>query len=154
MRLRGFTIFEILIAMVVSSVAVSLSIMIWLNLQKFLNGISDKNNIRTEILLFKNQLREDYFDGMIVTKKSNGFCMNRQEEKIFYSLHEDFITRSTENKVDTFQIHVRNIDYKHILPETELLKEVAIEIQAEGIVLPYMLVMDYDSKTLIKYTRK
>ncbi len=149
-RVKGFTIFEMLIVMVVSSIAVTLSILIWLNLQKFFSKISKESETRTEILLLKDQLREDLKTAQALHMEADGFRLSNSTEDISYRVADDYLVRESEMGTDTFKVKILEIESTPTKENSKLQKDVSLIVWGEGIQIPISISIKYDSKTLLK----
>lgn len=151
--LKGFTIFEMLVVMVTSSIAITLSIMIWLNLQKYFQKISINSKTRTEMLLLKDQIRADLKTACFLLKDDGGFRLGNAKEDYSYQVFDEYILRETLWAQDTFKVIVHEIDRIPLGEKSEMLQEVSLNVWAEGVIFPIGISMLYDSKTLLEHRK-
>lgn len=110
--LKGFTILEALISLMLMSIIIVISYSLFNLIGKQLSLFNEENNQILEYNLFnsimisdiENANNFDIIDGIIILKKYD-------ETEIKYSIQNDFILRQHLIKTDTFKVQVINHEF-------------------------------------------
>ncbi|CAM1359202.1 type II secretion system protein [Tenacibaculum xiamenense] len=150
-KLKGYTILELLITMVITSIIVSILYVLFSMLsQRYL--AFNKNEIEvTEVSMFKNTLKRDVYKSDYLILNFNELKCIRNNQTLIYSFGDSYITRRLKKSsvIDTFEIKVKKttpsfIDYDKL----KVLKKLSLRLDFLGRDLGLHFSKEYSSDIL------
>ena len=151
-KIKAYTILELLITMVVTSIIVSILYLLFLTLSQRYEAFNRNEFEVTTISLFKNTIKRDFYRSDFLLLNTKELKCIRNGEAVIYSFGEKFIKRKAKknNIVDTFTIKVKQIDPVFINDnKLKLLKRIALKVDFLGREIGVHLSKDYASDILI-----
>jgi len=110
MRLKGFTILEILIAMVLFGIITGLGSSAYLFVHKQFLAYKKSDEAIKMSLTLETLMNRDFTECYSVKNTNTGLlCFYVDKNYVAYKLNSEYITRTQENQPDTFKISVSNI---------------------------------------------
>lgn len=136
-RLRAFTVLELLVAMVISSLAIGASYLSYdIVYKQFLNFREVDKNV-LDALTFTNVLKNDIGTGQFLYKTNNGVrIVDLQGNEYTYTFGKEQIIRNAGASRDTFHLGTSEVVYKELAVASiswDLLDKVEIMITVNGI---------------------
>ncbi len=108
-RIKGFTIVEIVLAMLLSSIVIFMAYTTYMQMEKYiLKRISDKQN-NTE-MLFRTVLKRDFMEADKVISIDSGMLITADTMRIKYLFEDNLIQRVTSS-IDTFRLDTKDISF-------------------------------------------
>jgi len=114
-KLKAFTILELLVAMVISSLVIGASYFTYdIVYRQFLNFKNVDRNV-LDALTFRNVLNNDIAAGEFVYKASDGIhIVDFESVEYNYSFRDDLIIRNVGTARDTFHLRTGEVKYNEI----------------------------------------
>ncbi len=110
-KLKAFTLIELLVTIVISSIVISISLFVYLNLKKvLLNNILEMNTIN-ESVLFIQELKDDFENAESI--RSNGnilFFQSSVMGNIKYFIEDSLIYKPSGTSPGNYEGHTDNIE--------------------------------------------
>lgn len=114
-KIRSFTLVELLIAMVLSTIVITLSYRVLDNLQWLYHHSSAQNEILNEIMLVQNLINKDCAQAPVAVFSPGQFAIKRLDQsEVTYSFSEHEIIRNEQGKVDTFRVGPMEFDVQYL----------------------------------------
>ncbi|NOZ46544.1 MAG: hypothetical protein GXO79_07145, partial [Chlorobi bacterium] len=147
----AFTIIELLVTMVLSSIVVATAIYVFITFNNLLFKFSSNNMNSLELIQLQQIMKSDfilaneinYEYGSITLIYNNG-------TKVYYDIENKFIIRDAKNSIDTFNIESNDVLVSRQNENRELINEIIIEIQIENLDFPIHLIKEYPQYKLIE----
>jgi len=148
-QLKAFTIFEMMVTLVLSGIIISASMMLYLNYESLVRGKTKQMNSGKETLQFYHIFKHDFDQALLV--KSSGYevtLVQTVNSAILYEFEQDYITRARDRMVDTFFIKVN--EFKVLKDDiTGFDKIITMELKNGGEIFPITLVKEYSNEVLM-----
>lgn len=111
MRAKAFTLVEMLLVMVLSTIVIAVAYMIFVQFKLFGSEYEKRSADSSEFLSFDQHLRHDIRAGSNIHGNHENFEILDENGKILaaYSLNAAGIRRTAHNLSDNFNIFIRNI---------------------------------------------
>jgi len=149
LKLKAFTIFEMMVTLVLSGIIISASMMLYLNYESLIRGKTKQMNSGKETLQFYHIFTHEFNNAVMVN--SSGYTttfMMPVSSPVRYEFEQDFITRVRENMADTFFITVN--DFKVVKDDvTGFDKIITMELKNGGEIFPITLIKEYSNEVMM-----
>lgn len=110
-RVEGFTVMEILVTMVISSIVVLTAFEFYNIFNKLLLKKNNTMESGKEMLQFFNVLDKDAAKAVSMELSASGLIMkNYNDDPVRYVFYDDFVIRAMDIVSDTFRIKVMNLN--------------------------------------------
>ncbi|PKP20789.1 MAG: hypothetical protein CVU05_08330 [Bacteroidetes bacterium HGW-Bacteroidetes-21] len=144
MRIKAFTLIEMIVAMIISSVVIGLALTVYGRINEYfidLNKIGEKYN---NTLMLVSNLRND-FERAIEIKGDNSQIMVLLENEMnnTYDFNGDVVVRTSKEQSDTFFLPQKNIETKYCDDKQEYLSELTIDFMQGEQIIQLHLIKDY-----------
>lgn len=125
-KISAFTIFEVIVTIIISSIILYSSIALFLFIQRKYDIFITRNNNYTDFSLFSLSFQNDinYYQFSTIDNNTIVFRNLNDTNKSSYIINENFIVRTSLNENDTFNLSVEQKFYspiKDILFENDTL---------------------------------
>jgi hypothetical protein len=151
-KVKSFTIVELLVVMVLSSIVILLALSFYTSVYKSFYKLTDDMEESNRIYSFINQMNNDFEKADVVDY--HNYCYNFMDnDKAFvcyYFENKDIIIRSTDNYNDTLFVNYRNIDTTCINNPNgnNYIEKLIFEINIDKKWMEVLLAKEYYSKAL------
>ena len=151
MKLKAFTILEIIIALALTSIIVSMVYAFFLFMSKSTNNYITHSTENMLVQLFYTNLkREAYISEEIVSTNSENFDMNFYNgEKVQYSMKGDYLFRSKNNQRDSIRVKnvsIEAVDLPSLKNNNHLVESIHISAHLFDNEIPMRVYKNYFSK--------
>ncbi len=151
-KIKAFTIIEVAVTMVLSSIVVGSAIYVFFTFNKVLFATNKNNLIDLELIQLQQILKSDFIKadeinyqyGSIVIKFMN-------EEKTFYDIEDQVIIREAVNGIDTFNIEVYDIYVYYNSENSKLVNELILDIEIDNLDFPIHVIKKYPNSKLFEH---
>ena len=153
-HLAAFTLFEMMITMILSSIIVFASLKLYLNYESLVRLKNRQMNSGKEMLQFYHIFKHEFDHSIQVESSGNEVTLLLAERNIVhYEFDKNYIVRNNQNLSDTFFIRVGRLE---VLSDdvTGLKKEVNIELSNGGELYPVRLIKQYSNDVLMNLNVK
>lgn len=152
-KIKSFTIIELLVAMSISGIVISMALLMFLQFRKYVYDYSTTLNRHNEILLLVNQINLD-FDKFNIVEIGNYSTvkLENENELIEYYIDEDFIIRESDIKTDTFKIKTEDLELKFLDVDENIIKSIYFSIIIDKeLTYPVLIKKEYANQVLFEY---
>lgn len=112
-RVKGFTILELLIALVISGLVIGLIYSAYLMFFLYQQKYKDIGQQTTDKVRLHSLLQQDFFEATKVQYENDQLiCQKKHRQQVIYELHHDQIIRWFQQIKDTFLIIPTEIEYQ------------------------------------------
>ena len=153
-KLKAFTLLELLIAMVISSIVVAFGYSVYsLMYKQYLSYKKTKTEI-VKTMQFNTVLTNDFYNSEEITFSENTIAIFRKNnEPLIYTFNDNFILRKANEITDTFKIATTNIQEKFVFknesyPST-LIAKFSFDSQLSWDVQHFLFTKNYSAATLL-----
>jgi type II secretory pathway pseudopilin PulG len=134
-KVRSFTIIELIMAMLISSVIISMVYYVYILFNHQFSNYREKANAIDEYLILQKALQTDMGSADVISTPSATeiTCSDLPEGKMLsYTFSSEFITRSNGEATDTF--HIKNSGYEPTyFKETTMVEILVLKISVSGV---------------------
>lgn len=140
-RLKGFTLMELLIAMALTGLIMLLGMVTISHFMQLFNTIKKNNECQTAIVQLYEVVKHDVSmsDKVFWDEKMN--CI-RGDQIVSYQFAKEYIVRETSDYTDTLKIVSDQPDVS-FLEETELVNHISIHCYNNGLLMPLDIIKNY-----------
>lgn len=148
-RVEGFTVMEIMVTMVISSIVVLTAFEFYNIFNKLLLKKNNTMESGKEILQFYNALENDSRRAISIELSAVGLIMkNYDEDPVNYEFYDEFVIRNRNIVTDTFRVKVMNLNsIKDKVSGFE--KILTMELAVSNDTLPLFIEKSYPNDILI-----
>lgn len=149
-KLFAFTIMEVLITMIVSSIAISLIIGVYLNNQKALMQYINISGVYANNLDFLTTLKTDINKSTYITENTDGIELHNKSTTIDYQFFENQVLRFTETNIDTFVIKIQNYEFLYLNDNSDCIEYINLSLTVDVFEKEILLSKIYSNDTLFR----
>lgn len=151
-KLSAFTLVEISVAMIISSIVIVLAMNLYLQLSRSNQRILNEYDENQKLVLFSSIMHND-FDKFEKAEYSIYELKFSENERVCIYEFTDFgIIRKTEELTDTFKMEYQNLDYRLQHGNTGLLTNLSFEIKYMKNVIPFNFYKEYNTADKVNYS--
>lgn len=150
LKIAGFTMMELIVSMIVSSILVALIIGFFLfNEKQYLSFTTEsKKNLEWSRAFY--WVKHDIETCRVLTGENDALVLVFYDHNIKYTFNTDYIVREKENSSDTFFIKNENIQLTYLEEQINFIKKVKIDFDINGQFETLEFNKLYDNATLLK----
>jgi prepilin-type N-terminal cleavage/methylation domain-containing protein len=128
-KLKAYTLMEVMVALIIGSVVISLAVMAFLTIKKEVDNEYVIQNEAQKVLRIRTLMENDFFacDHIQYKNKQLRFYKDNNMKKR-YRFHDEFVVRSTHSHSDTFLIVVNDIQCKYLFKQSKLVSSFSFTI--------------------------
>ncbi|SEC56469.1 prepilin-type N-terminal cleavage/methylation domain-containing protein [Tenacibaculum sp. MAR_2009_124] len=150
-KVKGYTILELLIAMVITSIIISILYILFSMLSQRCLAFNRNEFEVTQISMLKNTLKRDFYKSDYLIFDLGQLTCIGNNQTISYSLGDGFVTRRLKenSNVDTFEVKVKQINPVFFdEKDLKILKNLSIRVDFLGRDLGFHFSKEYSSDIL------
>jgi hypothetical protein len=151
-KLQSFTIIEVLLAMVVSTIVIGATIAIWLCIDgMFKRGMSD-TYAETGAVLFISAFTLDMNNAENVKADNTSVTFSFFDKPdILYRFDNEVVTRTIIETTDTFHLGIEDVKITPHETLPNVVKSISFSVLLNANVFPVFLTKDYSNSRLFTY---
>jgi len=110
-RIKAFTLIEVLITMIISSIVIAFALWSYNNILSYLHRYKQNEAQNQETVLFLGLFNTDFNQANTIKYDRDELVLEYiNQSPIYYDFYYDYCIRSTQNISDTLQINIFDID--------------------------------------------
>lgn len=109
-KLKSYTITELLISMLIISIVVFISYAFFSSLTKQLNAFTETEEKLLEYAYFKNVLKREVFESKEIDLDKERIKLKCNDREITYVIKNEVVYRMCNSNIDTFFVDVKRIE--------------------------------------------
>lgn len=117
--------------MTIAGIVVSISILLFLQLQKYIQSFSGQLSFNNDIILFTNVLHMDIDKAEKISNDGDIVVVQLEQYDVEYEFTDDFVLRFTPDRTDTFRIACKYPEFTFLDNENEIIKSIYFEIPVD-----------------------
>ena len=121
---------DILIAMIIGGVVISMAVTYFLHLQKYLADEQNKGDTDTQITLLQLALTNDFHHADIVTYRNKMLEFNHGD-MAEYQFGEEYVVRSDKYQHDTFALVTKSDDVVYLSEKDNIVKSFTLVLDMD-----------------------
>ncbi|MBI5541228.1 MAG: prepilin-type N-terminal cleavage/methylation domain-containing protein [Bacteroidia bacterium] len=150
-RLRAFSMVELMVAMIVSSIVIGVALTVYMNLNQYYQDFKEKGKIDSELLLLVSTMRADMEKSYEVHGDNSDLTMVFEAGKtINYSFEGKFILRKIDDVTDTFYNPIQEVEVNYLDNENKYVNDLLVNIKQVESIFPLHITKEY-SRDLLFY---
>lgn len=111
-QVKAFTILELLVALAISGIVISIAGMAFSLTTKQFNDYRITSNTIAKAFSLDARLKTDLFNSVNISRNQSTIDIERSNRPgVTYSFHEQFVLRVEDERVDTFRIALTDISF-------------------------------------------
>lgn len=143
-KIKSFTIIEVVVAMVITSVVIFAAITGFFKIQSLIKNTQISNTIIQEIGSLHSILMHDVELAISVSSRYDDLYLEMPGEKtIKYVIDDDKITRKWDDLEEIFEATVQSTEFKSLDRRKEFIYEIFINFSYESLSFPVYLYKEY-----------
>lgn len=142
----GLSMLEALISLILTSILVGLSFMVFVNFNKTFHYFENSTTNLLKVIQFKTVIVSDWRKCPAPLYEKSTLLL----DSVSYEFDEDYILRSSNYSIDTFQFQKSEIQFVTIPNNSNYIKDLNLEFELSFQKYHVDLRCDYDVKTLLK----
>jgi hypothetical protein len=150
MRLKAFTVYELLVSLLVGGIAIMLIIVIFLNFHKISLAFQNRVSGKSEMIIDYERLRKDFnkakevllIDDILYFTGDEGFIRK-------YEIGENSIIDLNAYEADTLRFRTGQFEFEFLEPGNSLLSSFSFVLSVEEKSVPVYLYKDYPAAILV-----
>ncbi|MFL5763638.1 MAG: PilW family protein [Bacteroidia bacterium] len=153
-KLEAFTLMELLVGMIISSLVISFGYGIYQVVQE---QFRQYKTVKTELMqaaIFRSVLENDFFSADEVYGSREDLTINSKTGAIRYEFGREFILRRVEGSIDTFHIASSEIALTPALEESDLLSSCEFDGVVCDEIQHFIFSKSYDAAILMRIERR
>jgi|GEM_PF-3424698 len=155
-RCKGFTLFEMILAMILGVVVISSAYLVYRNLQVEWRQYYTMHNSIIEVGLFKERVSQDIDDATFIRSETpNTLLFVSQTDTIRYSFDRR-ICRSTNVSQDTFNVNISHLRFGFVegLHDAQIVESFLFKIEKPVVISQVQFLKRYSSAELVYIYQK
>ncbi|MGE0637866.1 MAG: type II secretion system protein J [Bacteroidia bacterium] len=156
MKIRAFTLIEVIVAMILSGIVVAFAAVAFQLVSKQFMSFKKSGERINELFVFQHQLQKDVRESELILHEALGLKFIFDDNKqATYLVYEENIIRDNGTRTDTF--FVSNAEVESILipysniPGAEIINYISMEFKVDKDTVYAEFNKDYPVATLLKY---
>ncbi|MCW3787900.1 PulJ/GspJ family protein [Plebeiibacterium sediminum] len=141
-KMNGFTIHELLIVMIITSIVILLSYTVIQNYYQLFSEIVDTGNSQTEINQFYQLLIADFDKAEVVTFNGKLQC-DVAGEMISYEFDSSFVARVSVYSIDTIRLSCTNTNFTYANESSGLINYFSVVCNIQKVEVPISIYKQY-----------
>ncbi|MBI4646419.1 MAG: prepilin-type N-terminal cleavage/methylation domain-containing protein [Bacteroidia bacterium] len=155
MKHKAFTIIELLVAMLISSIVITASIGIYLTLKELSFRYNEQYRNNAAIINLAGLIKADIDNACFIREGFGGIYLDmNNENRIYYSFEDSRIVRKINFQLDTFYLKNRNIEVENLEAGSGLIENIKFEILYGDSALRFYFHKEYMPDILFKLYRE
>lgn len=147
--IKAFTIIEIIVALIISALVISLAYILLMNSEIYFDKLKEQSSHSIRYIDFYSTLKNDIHQCNSVSTEQNEIILSFDQHKITYRIEDNFVERSIPNKeTSKFNVVIEDIEVKY-LKNTKLVNEIILKIHGTNL-FEVNYLKQYSNQTLVK----
>lgn len=151
-RLKGFTLIELIVVLLISSLLIFISLSTFFNFNNYLNRNLKEEQTANELFWFISHFKDDIERSQFIEGNSEILRLHFEGHTDIYEIYKNKVVRYNQNVSDTVHIDVKEIDVKHILPG--FVDYISIKFNCNGVNYSFIQNKTYSNSFLFIQKRK
>jgi type II secretory pathway pseudopilin PulG len=128
--LSGFTIMDVLVAMIIGGIVITMAMTYFIHLQKYLTEENKKGNTDTQYNLLESALTNDFHNANVI-RYNNKYLEINGPLSAEYHFDTDYIIRSSGQHKDTFALVTKQCDVVYLSEKDNVISTIDVIIDLE-----------------------
>jgi len=150
-KIRAFTLFEVMITMIISGIVISMVSILFLNINKLYLRQKAITDTSDNILELFSAIKSDMQKADMLVETTFGFKIVRPENEIIYEIYEGTITRKIDQRSNKFYFITEDYSVEYLDKRNNILKSVFFNIYlSDALIYPVMIYKDESRRMLFE----
>ena len=151
-RVSAFTIIELVISLLISSVVIGIVYYAFLFFSKQFGLYQRKSDSVQEYFLLKGAVQNEFEKAELIIDSLPGliaFKTSMPDQMITYRIDSNFIVRKFQETADSFRVKCENFRTIHVNDSSNLVKEIVFSVKMDNSILETTITKRYSASQLI-----
>lgn len=154
-KIKSFTIMELLVTLVITSIIVGLASTIYLNMQRYFSTSEQGYEQNTDVNFIISLLKTDFENSASAVSSFGLVTLIGNDSKILeYNFSDEFITRKVDYRRDTFYVNLEDLEVIRLDDNSDLVSEIKANIIFDGDPVPLHIYKNYTRDVLFNLYHK
>lgn len=146
--LIGYTIWEIITVMVISSIVITLAVSIFFRIQFYFHSEIRNYTSGADFIVLNNLLRMDLDKARIIQNKDNTLYLMDEKSSASYQFNEDFIVKEESQLTDTFRLITSGFRIETLPDHPLLVVQIEFQVKMKDLTIPFFYSKEYEKQVL------
>ena len=146
--LRGYTIWEIIAVMVISSIVITLAVAIFFRIQFYFHSETRNYTSGADFIVVSDLLKMDLDRARIIHFNDNTLYLMNEKSSVSYQFNEEFIIREKFQLTDTFRLTTSGFHVETLPDHPELVGQVEFQVIMKNLQIPFCYLKQYENQIL------
>lgn len=147
-RLNGYTIWEIIAVMVISSIVITLAVSIFFRIQVYFHSETRNYLYEADFVVLSNLLKADLDRARTIRNEGNILNLSYEKSSISYEFNEAFIVREESQLTDTFHLITDSFRIEIMNGNPLLVRQIEFQVKTKDLVIPFFYSKEYEKQVL------
>jgi Tfp pilus assembly protein PilE len=152
-KLKSFTIYELLISLILSGIFAYLSYIVYVNIVKKIECDKNVSEYNSYIFEFRRTFNNDCRNSDKILAYDDGLLIEQPNGKLRYIIIEEgYVIRKTfEGNIDTFKISIKEFNYDFFSENILLISNMSFSFYRDKSIVTLDFFKEYKSEILVNY---
>ncbi len=155
-KLKAYTLMEILVALVISGLLISMASMLFLTIKKDVLEEQNRQEMGHRMLRLISFIEKDFDDAREITYNGGALkCFKKETSFSSYEFHNEYIIRRSQFRADSFSFKVNNIECNYLMDDPPMVAYFSFSIlDVKGVEKSYNFNKEYTKSLLFDKTQQ
>jgi hypothetical protein len=146
--LVGYTIWEIITVMVISSIVITLAVSVFFRIQVYFHSETRNYTSGADFIVLSDLLKMDLDMAKNIQCKDNTLYIIAEKSSACYQFNKEFIVRKVSQLSDTFRITAIDFLIETLSDHPLLVRQVEFQVKMKDLTIPFFYSKEYEKQVL------
>ncbi len=147
-HLGGYTIWEVITVMLISSVVITLAVSVFFRIQVYFHSETRNYSSEADFAILSDLLKRDLDSSRIIQNEGNILNLLNEKSSVSYRFGEGFIVREESQLTDTFHLLTDSFRIKTMQDNPLLVRQIEFQVKTKDLAIPFYYSKDYEKQVL------
>jgi prepilin-type N-terminal cleavage/methylation domain-containing protein len=147
-RLKGYTIWEIIIVMVISSIVITLAASVFFRIRNYFHTNTGVYISGTDFIVLSDIMKRDFDRARVIHNKDSIIYLIDNKSRISYRFSEQYIVRNNNMITDTFHFVTGRFHVGTLPDHPDMIGQVEFEVILKKLKIPFCYYKQYEKQVL------
>ncbi len=147
-HLGGYTIWEVITVMLISSVVITLAVSVFFRIQVYFHSETRNYSSEADFAILSDLLKRDLDSSRIIQNEGNILNLLNEKSSVSYRFGEGFIVREESQLTDTFHLLTDSFRIKTMQDNPLLVRQIEFQVKTKDLAIPFFYSKDYEKQVL------
>ncbi len=147
-QLDGYTIWEVIAVMLISSVVITLAVSVFFRIQVYFHSETRNYSSEADFIVLNDLLKRDLDSARIIQNVGNILNLLSEQFSVSYQFNEEFIIREKSQQIDTFHLFTDSFRIEIMQDNPLLVRQIEFQVKTKDLAIPFFYSKDYEKQVL------